>query len=75
LIATETQKATDEGERYVWTQSQLGRNSRVCYNPKSQKAYLVTHIEGELYRCQCPRFQNASLCKHVLDARLRQRFA
>jgi len=71
LRAAEEAKAQEEGEHYVWSATVFGPRVRACYNPKSGKAYLVTHEGGEHFRCQCPRFQSAGICKHVCVAKIR----
>lgn len=70
LLSQEEAKARTEGREYRWSPTSVGEQVRACYNPKSGRAYLVTHEGGEHYRCQCPRFQSAGICKHCCAARL-----
>lgn len=72
LLSTEQKKARDEGVGFIWSPTVFGPEVRACYNPKSKNAYLVTHEGGQRYRCQCPRFQSAGICKHSCAAKIRQ---
>ena len=72
LQASEQKKAHDEGKHFVWSATIFGPDVVACYNPKSGNAYLVTHEGGGQFRCQCPRFQSAGICKHTCAAKIRQ---
>jgi hypothetical protein len=69
LHAAEEAKAQAEGMGFIWSATVFGPRVRACYNPKSGRAYLVTQGGDEHFRCQCPRFQSAGICKHVCAAR------
>ncbi|MBB6053615.1 hypothetical protein [Armatimonas rosea] len=69
LQKNEEKKAHTEGAAFIWSATVFGPSVRACYNPKSGRAYLVTHDGGERFHCQCPRYQSAGVCKHVCAAR------
>ena len=72
LQASEETKARSEGQNFVWSATVFGPSVLACYNPKSGNAYLVTDEGNGRFRCQCPRFQSAGVCKHACAARIRQ---
>ncbi len=72
LQTNETQKARTEGPAFIWSATVFGPSVMACYNPKSGNAYLVTHEGNGLFRCQCPRFQSAGVCKHTCAAKIRR---
>jgi hypothetical protein len=74
LLKNETQKARTEGPAFIWSATVFGPEVVACYNPKSGNAYLVTLVAqegGGQFRCQCPRFQSAGVCKHTCAAKIR----
>ena len=71
LLASEKKKAQTEGLAFVWSATIFGPEVSACYNPKSKNAYLVTDEGNGHYRCQCPRFQSAGVCKHACAAKIR----
>ena len=71
LLKNETLKARTEGPAFIWSATVFGPEVMACYNPKSGNGYLVTEEESGQFRCQCPRFQSAGVCKHTCAAKIR----
>jgi hypothetical protein len=69
-------KAEGEGASYQFSRTAFP-GMVLCYNPKTRRSYRIVRAEkaGDvLYTCQCPRFKNAQVCKHVLAAILHGAF-
>lgn len=73
FLDAESERARAEGVRFVWRRT-TRPGARACHNPRSGRSWWVVRVGEDRFRCDCPRYAGAGVCKHVLDAALRRRF-